>query len=75
MFKADHEEERLARIEHMLEQLRKDPTARQGVTAKVIEAVIEVSPAMAVTPRPKRQRLPDGTAIIPLTNPSHGPRP
>jgi hypothetical protein len=49
----DNDEERLIRIEHMLEQLQKD--AIKHVAAKVIEAVIEATPSLvsaAPTPAP-----------------------
>jgi hypothetical protein len=46
----DNDEERLIRIERILEQLQKDSATFKHVAAKVIEAVVEASPALAATP-------------------------
>jgi hypothetical protein len=49
----DNDEERLIRIEHILEQLQKDSAAMKHVAAKVIEAIVEAAPALATTPPPR----------------------
>lgn len=49
----DNDEERLIRIERMLEQLQKDSATMKHVAAKVMEAVVEAAPALAATPPPR----------------------
>ena len=57
----DNDEERLCRIERILEQLQKDSAAFKHVAAKVIEAVVEAAPSLSqaqfpMPPRPHKGR-------------------
>jgi len=58
MLESDHEEERLARVEHALEQLKKlqrDADAfKHHITAKMHEVVVQVAPRSVATPPPSQ---------------------
>jgi hypothetical protein len=58
----DNDEERLIRIEHMLELLQKDSAVAKRIAAKVIDAIVEAAPAeAAATPPPHiRRSKPEG---------------
>jgi len=53
MVESNHDEERLARVEQMIEALQRDSAALKVVTGKLVVAVAAVTPA-TVPPRRKR---------------------
>jgi hypothetical protein len=47
MFESNNDEERLARIEHMVERLQRDAAVNKAITAKLILAVAVLTPKSA----------------------------
>jgi hypothetical protein len=55
MVESNHDEERLARIEHMLESLQGEAAAFKIVASKLIALAVQAAPAMAATPFDRRK--------------------
>lgn len=56
MVEYNHDEERLARIEHMVERLQRDETALRLLTGKLIAAVGVAKPSVVITYHRKRRQ-------------------
>ena len=54
MVESNHDEERLARVEQMIEALQRESAALKVVTAELVIAVAVLTPGPPVTPRRKR---------------------
>jgi hypothetical protein len=53
MVESNHAEERIARVEHMVERLQRESAALKGITAKLVVAVAVLTPKPA---KPLRKR-------------------
>ena len=57
MVESNHDEERLARIEHLVEELQRESAAQKIITTKLLEAAaVKVQVVLAASrPRPSRR--------------------
>ena len=58
MVESNFAEERLARIEQILETLERESAVMKAMTAKIIAVVVEAQPAPSPRRGPARQRIP-----------------
>jgi hypothetical protein len=55
MVESNHDEERLARIEHMLESLQRESAAFKLVASELIAVAVQAAPDMAAAPFDRRK--------------------
>jgi hypothetical protein len=58
MVEYNHDEERLARIEQMVERLQREQTALKLLTGKLIAAIAAAKPSVIITYDRRRRRNP-----------------